>query len=99
MVEKARDTTGGFGLVGDGTVEEYRAALKASPRFGRQVVYHHLAPAVSPVYGEPTSAWSDLLVAGLNSLGVEKLYGHQARAIDLVRQGGNVVVATPTASG
>ncbi|HIJ78038.1 MAG: DEAD/DEAH box helicase, partial [Desulfobulbaceae bacterium] len=54
---------------------------------------------VSPVYGEPTSAWSDLLVAGLNSLGVEKLYAHQARAIDLVRQGGNVVVATPTASG
>ncbi|VVC71999.1 ATP-dependent DNA helicase Hel308 [uncultured archaeon] len=31
--------------------------------------------------------------------GIEKLYGHQVKAVELVRQGKNVVVTAPTASG
>ncbi|MEF8826837.1 MAG: DEAD/DEAH box helicase, partial [Halapricum sp.] len=31
--------------------------------------------------------------------GIDSLYGHQAEAIEAVRDGGHVVLATPTASG
>lgn len=35
----------------------------------------------------------------LKNRGIEKFYSHQAEAIELIRQGYNVVVMTPTASG
>jgi DEAD/DEAH box helicase domain-containing protein len=40
-----------------------------------------------------------LLVDRLRLVGVEGLYEHQARALDLVREGRNTVIATGTASG
>ncbi|HPC46644.1 MAG TPA: DEAD/DEAH box helicase, partial [Deltaproteobacteria bacterium] len=35
----------------------------------------------------------------LAARGIERLYSHQARAVELVRQGRDVVIVTPTASG
>ncbi len=35
----------------------------------------------------------------MHGAGIKRLYSHQARAIDLIRSGRHVVVATPTASG
>ena len=94
--KKSRQTAG---LVGNGTVAEYLAALKSSSRFGRQVVHHQEAAARKAQYGEPGSAWSLELAEALAELGIGRLYKHQAKAIDLVRQGRHIVVATPTASG
>ncbi|ERJ04816.1 ATP-dependent DNA helicase RecQ protein [Halorhabdus tiamatea SARL4B] len=42
---------------------------------------------------------SDRLAAALSSDGVDRFYRHQAEAIEAVRDGENVVLATPTASG
>jgi len=42
---------------------------------------------------------SPLLRKALRKVGVEKLYKHQAQAIDAVREGHSVVMATSTASG
>ncbi|MBU42636.1 MAG: ATP-dependent helicase [Spirochaetaceae bacterium] len=39
------------------------------------------------------------LVRGVQSLGIENLYTHQARAIEAALDGDNTVVVTPTASG
>jgi DEAD/DEAH box helicase domain-containing protein len=39
------------------------------------------------------------LTRALEASGIEKLYRHQAEAIDHARSGQHVVVATPTASG
>ncbi|HHL39358.1 MAG TPA: DEAD/DEAH box helicase [Deltaproteobacteria bacterium] len=39
------------------------------------------------------------LKEALGALGVRALYAHQARALELLREGRNVVVMTPTASG
>src|SRR5437868_2742897 len=44
--------------------------------------------------------WLDPRIrAGLASRGIERLYTHQAEAIEAVRAGRDVVVVTPTASG
>src|SRR5580698_1122554 len=39
------------------------------------------------------------LVDALRARGIERLYAHQARAVEAARAGRHVVVATPTASG
>ena len=39
------------------------------------------------------------LRSALESRGIDSLYGHQARAVEAVRDGDSVVLATPTASG
>ena len=43
--------------------------------------------------------WTTRIVAGLASRGIERLYTHQAEAIEAVHAGEDVVVVTPTASG
>ncbi len=53
-----------------------------------------------PALTEPFPAWLDpRLEAVLRRAGIEVLYSHQARAVEAVRRGKNVVVVTPTASG
>jgi DEAD/DEAH box helicase domain-containing protein len=48
----------------------------------------------------PYPDWVHLrLKAVLEARGIKDLYSHQARAIELVRQGRDVVIVTPTASG
>ncbi len=86
-------------LVGDGTVAEYIGALKGSQRFGRQVVYHHEDSGQPAHCAAPKSAWSVELAEALAAMGIGELYQHQAQAMDLIRQGRNLMVATPTASG
>lgn len=88
-----RDTDIPFG------VKEYVQALKASKRLGGQVVFHKVLPAEAAQWSDPITSWPDKLKHVLEAGKIEKLYRHQAEAIDLVRSGQHVVVATPTASG
>ncbi|MBI9075947.1 MAG: DEAD/DEAH box helicase [Desulfatibacillum sp.] len=81
------------------TVAEYIEALKASPRMGDQVVIHRSFPKSRASYGEPKTPWPDPVIHLLKAAGVNRLFKHQTRAIDLIRQGKNIVAATPTASG
>ena len=82
-----------------GDVEEYLASLKASPRFGPQVVHHERIAGVSARFAEPADGFTPEIAEILSSLGNGRLYSHQASAIDLIRDGKDVIVATPTASG
>ncbi len=82
-----------------GTIREYLAALKSSPRFGPQVVHDRQIKAEPPCFAGLESPLAPELATALRKSGMERLYSHQARAIDLVRQGRDVIVATPTASG
>ena len=82
-----------------GNVEEYLASLKASPRFGPQVVHHESIAGISSRFAEPANGFSPEIAEILASFGNGRLYSHQAAAIDLIREGKDVIVATPTASG
>ena len=65
----------------------------------RQVVGSHLLEGVpSATVPMPTSL-SSSVVEALRKRGIERLYVHQAEAIELASAGRNLVVATPTASG
>jgi DEAD/DEAH box helicase domain-containing protein len=82
------------------TVSGYIDALLASssPLSG-QVAHHRVLPGEVAQYGEPVRPLPRALRALLAARGIERLYAHQAEALNLARSGRDVVVATPTASG
>jgi len=80
-------------------IEEYLASLQASKKFGPQVVCYRSFSSSQPVYASPRQPLHPSVLEGLAKTGVKRLYSHQAQAIDLITQGHDVLVATPTASG
>lgn len=65
----------------------------------RDVVFDHtLPPAEASTVAVPSSLPAPVRQA-LSRRGIERLYSHQARALELAREGRSLVVATPTASG
>jgi DEAD/DEAH box helicase domain-containing protein len=72
--------------------------IKHDRTFGHQIVEHKYIPPVKAKYQQldlSDSSVRDLL----KERGIELFYSHQVEAINLIRQGNNVVVMTPTASG
>jgi DEAD/DEAH box helicase domain-containing protein len=59
---------------------------------------HHVAGSPAR-HAPPGRGLAAPVLRGLESWGVQKLYSHQAEALEAVRAGRNVVVVTPTASG
>lgn len=80
-------------------IDEYVQSLTASPRLKDQVVCHNLLPATHARMADPELPWPDQVKAILKGMGIRKLYSHQVQAINHIRAGHNVVVATSTASG
>ncbi|MBU2551006.1 MAG: DEAD/DEAH box helicase [Proteobacteria bacterium] len=73
--------------------------LEQSETFGPQIVWHEKIPARPAEYGEPSGPVGPVVHRILQGMGIDRLYVHQARAMDLVRAGRHVITATPTASG
>lgn len=80
-------------------VTEYIQSLLSSKRLGSQVVHHTVLPEQAPIFRKPDKAWSENILNIIKSTGIGNLYRHQTDAVDLIRAGQHVVVATPTASG
>lgn len=79
-------------------INSFIAEIKARADL-REIVHHEELPSREPAYAETALPLMAGVKEALASLGVKGLFTHQARGIDLVRQGKNVVVMTPTASG
>lgn len=80
-------------------VAEYIRALKGSPRFGPQVVHHEELQGSSAIFADLARPLPAVLASALRKAGYHHFFSHQKQAIDLVRDGRDVIVATPTASG
>lgn len=80
-------------------IAEYVQALLASDKLSAQLAWHTILPAVEPVFGQTARPWPKAMVDILEDLSIPALYSHQAKGIDALRAGQDVVVATPTASG
>ena len=81
-----------------GTIETLERLL-AQPEVAEAVVEHRVIPE-RPAEVVPFPAWLDKrLVRALHARGIEMLYTHQGEAIGALREGKDVVVVTPTASG
>ncbi|HEV7810140.1 MAG TPA: DEAD/DEAH box helicase, partial [Candidatus Limnocylindrales bacterium] len=63
------------------------------------VTHHEVLPPRSPIWHDPPDWLDPRIRAGLAARGIDRLYSHQAEAIEAVRAGRDVVVVTPTASG
>ncbi len=72
-------------------------SLEKDRAFKHQIADVRYIHPLSPRYGKIDL--NERLTAVLKKQGIELFYSHQAEAIDLIRQGENVVVMTPTASG
>ena len=64
-----------------------------------QLVHRQTLPAREPRFAQPHDPIPEPLESRFQEMGVERLYTHQAHAIDLIREGKNVTVVTGTASG
>lgn len=71
--------------------------IKKDKKFNLQVVEHKYIPPVQPRY--VNLVLSERIKDVLRNRGIELFYSHQVEAIDLIRQGENVIIMTPTASG
>jgi DEAD/DEAH box helicase domain-containing protein len=81
------------------TVQEALGALVARYRSEEVLTAVKHLPAREAQF-RPMPAWvRPELVAAYRAKGIEKLYSHQAAAAGSAREGKNVVVVTPTASG
>jgi DEAD/DEAH box helicase domain-containing protein len=81
------------------TVADLLALVEETPWLAMHIAGRRFFPAQEPQFGTPERSWSGPVQRGLDLLGVRELYEHQCRAVDLLRAGRHVVVATPTASG
>ncbi len=64
-----------------------------------KVIHHAQLPSRDSVFGRLSKPLPEALREALLSLGIRSLYSHQAEAVEHIRSGGTVVVATPTSSG
>lgn len=72
--------------------------LTKSPRYRSRVEHIEVLPFKGAVYGEPQKPLAQPLKDYLKRKNM-RLYKHQSQAIDLLRDGKNVIITTPTASG
>ncbi len=82
----------------DRTVAGYIRALKRS-RFGSQVAAHRFEKPRPAEYRQTSSPLPPFLCSLLAANSMERLYSHQAEALDLLHGGHDILVATATASG
>jgi len=81
------------------SVHEIVEQLSARDRSGELITAVHHIPAREAQWSSLPAWVRPELAAAYRDKGVARLYSHQAKAIDIVRAGGNAVVVTPTASG
>jgi len=72
--------------------------IKSRPDF-MEVVHHEEFPFKEAAYALTSEPLPTELKDALSDSGIDRLFTHQAFGIDLVLQGKNIVVMTPTASG
>ena len=80
-------------------IRQYLASLINSERLGSQVVFQTVLPGSPAHEGASITEYSPEIQQALGAAGIKSLYRHQSRAIEIIRRGQNVIVATPTASG
>jgi DEAD/DEAH box helicase domain-containing protein len=78
-------------------IPDFIESLKKDSRFKHQITEIKYIPPVKPGYKE--LGLSIRLRDVLRRRGIELFYSHQVEAINLIKEGENVVVMTPTASG
>jgi DEAD/DEAH box helicase domain-containing protein len=75
------------------------AHLRRHPTLGARIAHHRRFPGRRSRFAAPAAPFPEEIGRALGAKGIERLWSHQAEAVDLARAGRNVVAVTPTASG
>ena len=73
--------------------------LASLPDYSQQIIHIERIPPQGAIYGKLDNPIHPSLQASLESLGISSLYSHQAKALNAILAGRNVIIATPSASG
>ena len=73
--------------------------LISLPDYSQQIIHIERIPHQGAVFGELDNPLHLGLQACLKSVGISALYSHQAKALNTIFAGKNVIVGTPSASG
>jgi len=73
--------------------------LVSSSDYSQQIVHIERITPQGTIFGELDNPLCPTLQACLKSLGIPALYSHQAKALNAILAGKNVIIATPSASG
>lgn len=79
--------------------ERFLYKVKRSRWYRDQIVHMEHREAKPARYADPEKPLAEPVREALASWGIQRLFSHQARAVDLLRAGRSVVVVTGTASG
>jgi DEAD/DEAH box helicase domain-containing protein len=77
---------------------EYIQSLRDSDKVGMEVAAYEKIQGRTSSF-QPLEGMPSRLLHGLAKLGIDRLYTHQAEAVQAIRDGRHVVISTPTASG
>lgn len=80
-------------------IEKTQLTIKNQEQYCGQISYCRHLPGQEASYAAPKEPLSPVVRDCLAAEGINRLYAHQAAALDAVRDGNNIVVVTPTASG
>ncbi|NCO66280.1 MAG: DEAD/DEAH box helicase [Candidatus Aquicultor secundus] len=73
--------------------------IRRKQEYGGQIVHERVLPTKAASFATPEGGLPDGVKERLSRIGIDELYIHQAKALDLVRDGKNVLVVSGTASG
>jgi len=79
-------------------LSEYASGIRKDPDLGSATVHYRYLPPIEASYGDDPHL-SPEITRILQQAGIEKLFRHQVHALQHIREGKSVLVATPTASG
>ncbi|MCX5676223.1 MAG: DEAD/DEAH box helicase [Planctomycetota bacterium] len=79
--------------------DRFLSDLTQDRHYHDQVVHVKRLAARPARFADPAAPLPEALARGLAAMGVQRLYVHQARALDLARAGKDFVIVTGTASG
>lgn len=80
-------------------VAAFLDSIRQQDFYSGQLEHVRALPERAGKYAEPTEPLAPLVRELLTARGIEQLYSHQVAALELARQGRNLVVVTGTASG
>lgn len=80
-------------------IDQLLGVLRQNPEFMQCVTHWHTDPPRPARYTDWPACVDEKLPPMLRQRGVERLYTHQAQAIEASARGEDIVVVTPTASG
>lgn len=79
-------------------LSDYVHSIKNHLDFGPAFMYHRYVPPNGPEYGPEPQIQVEIQNT-LKKAGIQHFYRHQTEAMEHIRKGENVIIATPTASG